>query len=1041
MSVVTVPSWQQEFGVDRENYPGFFSDKEALRATTSQAHVLRQAFDLFKLDGILCSDNAPLIYFKQVAAIQPANALELHRKFWNHGGAPILVLIAPEQVYVYSGFTRPEPDKQRSESPSCLIDILNRVATGLQEFLLSVESGSYFGHHAGYFNPDNRVDRELLHNLRDTRNLLREKSPRTCSRELLDDLLCRLVFACYLFDRGVIGQNYLADLDIHGCSHLRDVLQIRPLTSARHQLYSLFRKLGDDFNGDLFSDDLLREEEYVENLHLSILSDFFQGTQVSTGQLTFWPYDFAYIPIETISAIYEDFLKDDELRDGAFYTPRFLAEVVLDTALQDVSPLIGKTYLDPSCGSGIFLVGIFNRLAIEWLKANPNARNDKRARELMDLLRSSLFGVDRSPTACRIAAFSLYLAYLDQLSPRDIQDLRRNGRALPRLVVYSDAEASRGSELFAGNIYCSDFFDPKSALPQDFDVVVGNPPWGSLASGDTHAGRWCAREGRTIPDRQIAAAFVWKVGEHTDENGPISLLLPHGLLFNHSPAALRFQRNWIASHQLERVMNLTDLRFLLFREAIHPAIVVRFRRAPKGIRSHPIEYWVPKADWATAQAEVITVGHSDRVNIDVRSVLDDLDGADAPQIWNRYFWATPRDLRFLDRLCDYPRLRDHVRSSSDRSSSKSWIRAEGFQPVGRSDDPVKAKTLSLPSDRFIEARSIHIDLFLRPEDCMSLGTREIVVREKSNTNTRIFRAPHVLITKGFKRIAFADFDVSFRHAIRGIHGPIEDRDMLMFLAAYLRTELSRYFMFHTSSNWGVYRPEVHVNELLRLPFPFPEDTQDPGHSRDIVRQVAGLIETLSEQATSNFLVRDHEVASASSKIESLVAEYFNVQAVERVLVQDTLSIIVPSVQPSRSAVEVPTLEMATSVQCRAYTDRLCKTLNGWSRSSDFGVTGGWLVSTAAGVAVVMLEKVLKNYVNKPVTNLDMDILRILCDIRDAVPTKQGSVNPVRGLIVFHDSQLYIVKSAARVHWTQTAALNDADTVAATLLFGSPMIAS
>ena len=80
-------------------------------------------------------------------------------------------------------------------------------------------------------------------------------------------------------------------------------------------------------------------------------------------------------------------------------------------------------------------------------------------------------------------------------------------------------------------------------------------------------------------------------------------------------------------------------------------------------------------------------------------------------------------------------------------------------------------------------------------------------------------APTSWSQKGLKRSAFADFDVAFRHALRGIHGPDEDRELLVFLAAYLQTALARFFLFHTSSNWGVSRAEVHVEELLRLPFP------------------------------------------------------------------------------------------------------------------------------------------------------------------------------------------------------------------------------
>ena len=103
------------------------------------AHALRQAFRLLELDGMFCSERAPLVYFKEVDSIDPDQALTLHRRFWNHGTAPILVLIAPDQVYIYSGMTRPLLAKQESGKPQCLIDTLDRAAEELKSFLISVE--------------------------------------------------------------------------------------------------------------------------------------------------------------------------------------------------------------------------------------------------------------------------------------------------------------------------------------------------------------------------------------------------------------------------------------------------------------------------------------------------------------------------------------------------------------------------------------------------------------------------------------------------------------------------------------------------------------------------------------------------------------------------------------------------------------------------------------------------------------------------------------------------------------------------------------
>ena len=195
--------------------------------------------------------------------------------------------------------------------------------------------------------------------------------------QALDALLCRLVFACYLFDRGIIDESYLASLQIDNAPHLRDILAKKPRTVAKSELYRLFEKLGDDFNGDLFSADLEAESRKVRVEHLEILDLFFHGADVHSGQQSFWPYDFGFVPIETISAIYEHFLKaagEEQKKElGAFYTPRFLAEFVLDLALEGEKSLLDKRFLDPACGSGIFLVGLFNRLAEEWKSNNHGA--------------------------------------------------------------------------------------------------------------------------------------------------------------------------------------------------------------------------------------------------------------------------------------------------------------------------------------------------------------------------------------------------------------------------------------------------------------------------------------------------------------------------------------------------------------------------------------------------------------------------------------------------------------------------------------------
>jgi hypothetical protein len=511
--------------------------------------------------------------------------------------------------------------------------------------------------------------------------------------------------------------------------------------------------------------------------------------------------------------------------------------------------------------------------------------------------------------------------------------------------------------------------------------------------------------------------------------------LPHGLLFNHSTTAINYQKQWISQIKIERVFNLADFRWFLFNRAVHPAIIVSYQQG-KPSPDHKIDCWSPKADWTIMQAEVITVSPIDRSSVSVKDVLRNLESEDAPQIWKKRYWASPRDARLLGRLSFYPRLRDHVRNTRETDSKKPWIMAEGFQPVGKSDDPQKAQTLQLPSNKFLDAKSSNIDLFALPDDCLDLKKNSITVRNRSNKNTDIFKAPHVLITKGFQRIAFCNFDVSFQHALRGIHGPKEHNDLLIFLAAYLRSELSQYYMFHTSSSWGVYRPEGHVQEVLRLPMPFPDEQPDKGHSEKIVKEVAGIVKNSIKEAEKSFLRRASIIQNATKEIDPLIYEYFDIQPLERLLIEDTLNIILPSIQPNHKRMPVPTVKASTADQREAYMIRVCEMLNLWAKNGPSIVRGKTFADDKLGIGMAVLEKISRSEEKFPMNGVEENVLQSLDRLRKAVSQQRGTINPVRGLMVFDQNRLYIAKPIAQRHWMQTAALNDADEIAGTLLMHS-----
>ena len=144
------------------------------------------------------------------------------------------------------------------------------------------------------------------------------------------------------------------------------------------------------------------ERDQVLPQHLQRLGRFLNGDEVTSGQMYFWAYDFKYIPIELISAIYETFLDKDRRKKSAYYTPPEIVDFVLNEVLPFETEPRDVRILDPACGSGIFLVEAYRRLVT--LHRHARGGENLTFEELRDLLTGSINGVDLSeggnPSCC-----------------------------------------------------------------------------------------------------------------------------------------------------------------------------------------------------------------------------------------------------------------------------------------------------------------------------------------------------------------------------------------------------------------------------------------------------------------------------------------------------------------------------------------------------------------------------------------------------------------------------------------------------------------
>lgn len=112
--------------------------------------------------------------------------------------------------------------------------------------------------------------------------------------------------------------------------------------------------------------------------------------------------------IHTLSHLYESMLK--EMRDtagdsGEFYTPRSVIRFMVEVT----DPGLGEVVLDPACGTGGFLVEIFEHLK----------KQCKRAEDFKKLQKESIFGADAKPLPYLLCQMNLLLHGLEypQIDP------------------------------------------------------------------------------------------------------------------------------------------------------------------------------------------------------------------------------------------------------------------------------------------------------------------------------------------------------------------------------------------------------------------------------------------------------------------------------------------------------------------------------------------------------------------------------------------------------------------------------------------------
>jgi type I restriction-modification system DNA methylase subunit len=960
----------------------------------------------------------PAVYVAEAKTRDEAR--EIHQRLWNLGNAPFIVILLPNEIRVYTGFNFSQKNQNKGLVKE-IKNIVNLTFENIRDKLTdfradSIDSGKIWEMQAQYITPEKRVDTSLLNNLEKLEKYLKSREKYLKGRELdlpiIHALIGKYVYIRYLYDRKILSEEWLAENNIN-----LDFVLSRNATLAG--LLRLTEVLEDRFNGAIFPFPSNIEATLSDEI-VSLVASTFKGDDPVSGQLhfdseDFKAYDFSYIPVETLSSIYEQFLHSQGTgkKAGAVYTPEPVADYLL-CELEESKPLqSGMRILDPCCGSGIFLVLAYRRLIELALAQSPN--NKLKPTELRKIL-ESLYGIERNEEACYVAEFSLILTLLNYIDP---PDLHRN-------------KQFKFPSLHNTQIFECDFFNDDSDFwkqNKKFDWIVGNPPWVELKPETVKeelARSWIREniEKRPATGNRVCEAFSWRVVDLLNSNGYVGLLIHAKSLFNHESE--RYRKLFFTQHEVSRITNFSNLAYVLFGgRGEAPSATILYRKALLDVDKPEIVHYGPfvvnqvsNRPWKRDKKNptwTITINSNEILTVDP----EDAESGEL-LVWKLALWGNHRDKKALERI-----RRLFGTNLENVIQQKEWHLCQGLQ-MGDGSAWTNGDSNNIEYVSDLEGRKrFNADLmvasqrrFSIPDDALQeIPAEELYVRKRSGkAGLKIASAPHIIISTGY--CVYSDEYFVIPHPKVGISADENSADHLRAISVLLNSSILSYYLFFQSSSWGVDRNLVSPKDIKGIPV--------PAMSADQIFELSSLQRELEHLERNNLSTESSLQDRLDYSIESILKLPEDLTIMARDFAQVRIKL-------NKGKAVVSATEQPQESDLHAYGLCLRDELDDFTEGS--GLRHKIILTYSINIIVCSVEFVfLDNPISVSIEKAQGESSSFLARIQEKVKRRFSQwVYVQRDLRIFEESRVYLCKSPRLVDWTRTQALNDSDDIIAEIL--------
>lgn len=770
---------------------------EKIAVRTAHSVSARINYVLFRRFGGNRSSQV-VAYILETDFRNPISANEiksLHHSIWLSGQTPLFYIASPSKVDIFSCLCAPQKDHNKDWVPTLIdsIEFASEISAELQKEKIgrfsaySLINGTFWedGRNKEFITPDKAAHQALIGEVVHAYEKLDGKNNPAKRHLLLLTLLLK-----YLEDRDVFEEYMKETSEGRGQwftqfhPEARSCLEVFKL-GGKAATVKMFLALKVKFNGDIFSIDSKEWESVTDDTIVQLLNLIWTGLHTKSGQFYLWDYySFKHIPVEVLSHIYQHFTDRDK---GAIYTPLMAVNLILDQVMPLNWTLTGtEKILDPTCGSGVFLVSAFRRIVHTWCEK----RNWRRPEpdELSDLLTSTIFGIELQPQAAELAAFSLALAICDALRPEIIWEKLQFRQLINKNIFPLD--------------YCESIDTIKSSATKDkgFDIIIGNPPFKTKDTSIKMEER-AKRDGYRLPQKEKANFFLMDCAINAlAENGKLCLLQPSNILYNTSGDS--FRKNLFATFTVDLILDFASIR-RFFEDADTKAVALLIRKEVPS-EEHVIQHWTFRRTASTEQRVTFELDRYDYHFIPQKIALA------SRLIWRANLAGGGRMFHLSSALINLPTLVDFI-------DKREWIFGVGNKSSSNEcswhDGQLFLPTEAFTEDGIDESKLTPLSIDM-PASCEST----------KNKRSHIFKSPLFLIKENdMLPCAFWDKgDLAYKGSIVGIHAPENEAlDLFNLYSAFLanRKNLKAACYLLGTRAFVSRATSLNKNDIERLPWP------------------------------------------------------------------------------------------------------------------------------------------------------------------------------------------------------------------------------